>query len=352
MKKLALFFAFVLVTISLSACSNTPALYLLNWGEYMDMDLVAEFEEEFGVRVVLEEATSNEIMENSILKNTTAYDIAIPSDYMVDKLMAQGLLNEIDYSKLDNYEEGLFSSSVTDLYQDYDFGDYFVPYFYGTVGLMYNLDNVDEADLTGFDVLFNPDLDYSIGLYDSARDSIAAALLAQGYSVNESDSTILDATKTYMLNNVDAYVFGDDTLKVDVTAGNLDIALVYSGDYFDTLYTYEEDELDINFGFYVPNTTNIWVDGMVIPTTSKQTDLAYEFINFFLREDIATRNAEWVGYAPTVDSVFTTLYSEEGGYDYDNYDPSPEGSSRQIYEFISDEHSNALIEIFNSIKSE
>jgi spermidine/putrescine transport system substrate-binding protein/spermidine/putrescine transport system permease protein len=313
----------------------------------MDLDLVSDFEDEFDVKVVYEEVGSNEEMEVKIKAGTTKYDIVIPSDYMIDKLSQQDLLNEIDFDLLSNLDEVSFIEDATDLYSDSGISDYMVPYFWGTVGIMYNTDSVDEADLTGYDVLFDTNTSYKIGMYDSARDSVAAALLYLGYSVNSNVTSELLEAETALKNGV-FEIFGEDNLKGLVIEGNLDMALVYSGDYFDEVYAFEEDEVDINFGYFVPETTNIWVDGFVIPKISENVDLAHEFINFFLNKDIVVANADYVGYAPVIEEAYNTLV--EDGYDYDNYDPFPVGTLREMYQFISDDRFERLNEILNAAK--
>jgi spermidine/putrescine-binding protein len=341
----------LILVFALSACGNSvETLRVLNWGEYMDESLVDQFEEEYDVKVVYDIVDSNEAMELRIKSGTTKYDIAFPSDYMIDKLRQQDLLNEIDYDLLPGLDNVSFKSEVSSLTADEAYNDFFVPYFWGTLGIMYNTDEVDEEDLTGFDVLFDPNTEYKIGMYDSARDAAAAAFLAQGYNVNTNITTELTATEDYMAAGVYDY-FGTDNLKTLVQSGNLDMALVYSGDYFDQLYVAEEAELEINFAYFVPETTNIWVDGFVIPTTSENIDLAHKFINFFLDLDVTSQNADWVGYAPVLTESYNLLVSDEYGYgEYDNYDPFPAGTTRQVYKFISDTRFTRLNELLDIAK--
>jgi spermidine/putrescine-binding protein len=350
MKKVVVIISTILLVLTLSACySDSNTLYVLNWGEYMDLDLVAQFEDEFDVEVVYEEVGSNEEMEVKIKAGTTKYDIVIPSDYMIDKLRQQDLLIEIDYALLDNLDNVSFIEDVTNLYSDFGYADYMVPYFWGTVGIMYNTDNVDVADLTGYDVLFDPDTTYKIGMYDSARDAVGAALLYLGYDINTNVTSELDAAEAALENGV-FEIFGEDNLKGQVIQGNLDMALVYSGDYFDEMYAFEEEETEANFAYFVPETTNIWIDGFVIPKLSKNVDIAHEFINFFLSEEIAVANADWVGYAPVLQEAYDTLVGDDYGYDYDNYNPYPIGASRVIYQFISNDRFDRLNEILNAAK--
>lgn len=351
MKKTLLALILLVLVVTLSACGNNKeTLYVLNWNEYMDEDLVDAFKEEFDVDVQYDTVDSNEAMEIKLKSNTTPYDIAIPSDYMIDKLRQQDLLLEIDTTKLGELDNVTVLEEVENLTKDKGFHNYFVPYFWGTIGIMYNTDTVNVNDLTGFDVLFDSDTSYKIGMYDSSRDAVASALLALDKDVNTANEDDLSAAQELM-EKANFTVFGTDDLKEKVQKENLDMALVYSGDYFDLLYQAEEEEAVVNFEYFVPEKTNIWVDGMVIPTTSEQTDLAYEFINFFLNVDNTVQNADWVGYAPTTIEAYDIMVGDEYGYDYDNYDPFPDNAQRVIYEFVSDTRFARLDEILKAAKT-
>jgi spermidine/putrescine-binding protein len=350
MKKIVLGMIITVLVIALSACnSEKETLKVLNWGEYMDPELITMFEDEYNVNVVYEEVPSNEEMEVKIKAGTTDYDIAFPSDYMIDKLRQQDLLNEIDFDLLDGFDDVSVKTEVANLTADKAYNPYFVPYFWGTIGIMYNTTTVDEADLTGWDVLFDTNTSYKIGMYDSARDAAAAALLHLGYSVNSNVASEL-AEAEAVLRDANFEILGDDNLKGLVQSGNLDLALVYSGDYFDSLYVAEEDGVEVEFGYFVPETTNVWVDGFVIPTTSDNVELAHEFINFFLDIDVSAQNADWVGYAPVLEEVYDLLVSDEYGYDYDNYNPFPAGASRELYDFISDDRYQRLNELLDAAR--
>lgn len=351
MKKTLLGFALALAVFTLSACGGSQeTLFVLNWGEYMDSDLVTQFEIEYDVKVVYDIVDSNEAMELRLKSNATPYDIAIPSDYMIDKLRQQNLINEIDKEMLPALDNVSIIDRVDDLTKDKGYHDYFVPYFWGTVGIMYNTDTVTESDLTGFEVLFDASGKYDIGMYDSSRDASAAALLALDKDVNTNDEADLNAAEELMKSGV-YKIFGTDDLKEKVQKENLDMALVYSGDYFDLLYAAEEEDAVVNFGYYVPNKTNVWVDGMVIPTTSENTDLAYKFINFFLQVEVTTQNSDWVGYAPVTQEAYDIMVGDDYGYDYDNYDPFPIDSERAIYEFVSDERFIRLDDMLKAMKA-
>jgi len=353
MKRIILVVSVLLITLTMAACGgdSREKLYVLNWGEYIDPDLVAAFEDEFDVNVVYQEVGSNEEMENKITTQAAPYDIVIPSDYMVDKLRQQNMLQVIDYTKLTALDEVSIKDEVLALYQGKGYEDYLVPYFWGTFGIMYNLEAVNAEDLDGtWDVLFDPETPYNLGMYDSSRDSVGAALLALGYDVNSDVETELNEAEQLLIDG-DYYIFGEDNLKGLVIDGVLDMALVYSGDYFDELYYAEEEEIDITFGYYVPEITNIWVDAFVIPTISENTDMAYEFINFFLQEENAIQNADWVGYAPVLVEAYDALVGDDYGYDYDNYNPAPVGEQRVIFEYISNDRYDRLNQILQVAKN-
>ena len=143
MKRLLVIISAVVLVFALTACGGSKTkLYVLNWGEYMDPELVEQFEDEFNVEVVYEEVGSNEEMEIKIKSGITAYDIVIPSDYMIDKLRQQDLLQEIDFDKLTSLDDVTISERVTSLYAGKGYEPYLVPYFWGTIGIMYNTDNV------------------------------------------------------------------------------------------------------------------------------------------------------------------------------------------------------------------
>ncbi len=353
MKKLVLLFVFVAALTTLVACSQKPKLYVLNWGDYMDTDLIAAFEEEYGVQVSYKPAGSNEEMATLLQASNTPYDIVIPSDYMIDKLIQEDLLQEIQFDLLTNYESLNVIDKLETLYQDSTIAPYLVPYAWGTIGIMYNTTNPDLktfVETNQWGALFQSG-SYRAGMYDSARDAVASALLYLGYHVNSDDTTELAAAEN-ALKNAGFTAWGEDNLKGLVISGNLDLALVYSGDYFSEYYVALEDEIDITFDFYVPDVTNVWLDAMVIPKNSQNVELAHQFIDFFLRPDIAIQNSDYIGYAPCYQQVYDLMISEEYGYDFDTFDPYPAGAVRQMYVYGSDDRQNRIVQILSRAKSE
>jgi len=324
MKKVIALASVLFLAAFVSACEARTVLRVLNWGDYINMDLVREFEKEHGVRVSIEVSSSNEFMYTKIERGTTAYDIAIPSDYMIEKLHSEGLLYEINFAQLENYTPDVFLEDLEEYRDDYFAGNqnYAVPYFWGTLGIMYSTAKAGvEAAVTthGWRVLFESILlptDTKIGMYDSPRDAVAVAQLYLELDVNstlEADFAQVEAALAQQKTQFGSarMMWGTDELKSAIVAKNLDVAVVYSGDFFDQYYIALEEEIDIDFNLYVPDYTNVWFDAMVIPTTSKNIDLAHLFIDFFLDADVVYENSSYVGYCPAHAAAYQLLLDDE-----------------------------------------
>ncbi len=353
MKKVISVSILILAVLLIISCESKTKLYVLNWGDYMDYDLISSFEDEYGVDVVYKEVGSNEEMATLLQAGTSVYDIVIPSDYMIDKLIEEDLIQQIDFSKLTNYTNLNVISTLNGLYSDTGIEDYVVPYAWGTIGILYNTDveGLSDALLSrGWDVMFEDTSMYKVGMYDSSRDAVAAALLYNGYNVNSEVESELEAAETSLIN-ADFFAWGEDNLKSLVIEGVLDMALVYSGDYFSEYYIADEEGREINFDYYVPETTNVWMDAMVIPTISENVDLAHTFINYFLREDIALQNSDYIGYAPCYSLIYDQMVNDYG-YDFETFNPFPEDTFRQMYVYGSSDRSDALVSIISRAKSE
>lgn len=346
----------LIFSFNLSACSKSTDLYILNWDEYIDEDLIEAFEQEYNCNIILDTAQSNETMFTKIMSDAAPYDIAFPSDYMIAQMIecdedgvVAPIIKKIDYSKLSNYKADMFDEKLRYLTERdcENLKGYYVPYFWGSLGIMYNTDNLSEEQIEtikthGWSVLFEKELlgDVKIGMYASARDSIASALLYKGYSLNTKDPNELEEA-AQALENMNYVAWATDELKTGVASGKYDVALVYSGDFFDTLYSvYEEsDEPHISFDMYAPQQrNNVFFDAMVIPNNSMNEELAYKFIDFMLDFDNAYQNASYVGYCPTDASVFKAMYEDpdfEGITDLSVYYPGNIDSlGGEIYQYL------------------
>lgn len=362
LKKVLLIVSLLLTSFALTACSRTT-LYILNWAEYINPDVVREFEKEHKVRVKVEPVESNEIMYTKIKNKTTRYDLAVPSDYMIEKLYNENLLLELDMELLSNYKEERFDENLIALRSKYfkDNEKYNVPYFFGTVGIMYNNDKAGVKELVEqyeWEVFFNRNLvgkDVKVGMYNSSRDAVAIAALYLGYDINTTDDTELsEIEKVLTAMNYDMY--GTDDLKRKIAEQNLDIALVYSGDFFDALYGTMESGAKVTYDMHVPNDNNIWFDAFVIPNTATNIELAHEFINYMIDTEVALENALYVGYCPTITEVFDSLKKDEDFKDiiinYPYYPiEDPKTFNGEIYKDLGPTVYKKIEELFQRSKS-
>lgn len=270
---------------------NTLKVY--NWGEYADMDVIEAFEKEYDCDVVYETFDSNETMYTKLLGGNE-YDVMVPSEYMIERLIKEDLVQKIDWSLITNKDS--LDNSV--LNQDFDKNnDYWVPYFYGNVGIVYDKTQVSEKDLSaGWEVLRNTKYKGNIYMYDSERDSFMVALKALGYSMNTTNKAEIEKAYQWLLEQRDTMeptYGGDDTIDA-MKNGEKAMAVMYSGD---ATAVMAENE---NMGFYLPNEgTNLWFDGFVVSKTCENTEMAMNFINYMISDENALKNTEEVGYRTT-----------------------------------------------------
>ncbi len=300
-KKTKFVAAFLVVAVVISTIvfrSSTQAgkyegqtLHIYNWGEYTGENIIAEFEKETGAKVVMDLFDSNEQMYIKVA-NGESYDILVPSDYMIERLIQEDLLQKLDQSKLDCLD--LINDDVKGLPYDEN-NEYSIPYFWGTVGIVYDKTKVSEEDLEneGYNIFKDPKYKGDIYLYDSERDSFMMALKALGYSMNTNDDNELQEAYEWLVECVqtmEAEIVTDEIID-NMVQGRKALGLIYSGD---ATYVMSENE---NMGFYMPESgTNLWSDAMVIPKNAKNVELAHEFINFATSFDGAYDNSSYVGY--------------------------------------------------------
>ena len=287
--------------------SNVLKLYLP--GEYLGENVISDFEKQYGVRVIVENFDSNEMMYTKLMAGDR-YDVIIPSDYMIERLMNEDFLQPLDKSMIPNMEN--MSDAVLGMSYDPD-NTYSIPYFWGSVGLVYNHENVDPAviESEGWEVLRNTDYAGHIYIYDSERDSFMMAFKALGYSMNTEDPNEIKAAYEWLLqmNNTMSPVYVTDEVIDGMMNGYKDIAVVYSGD---AAVVLDENE---DMSFYMPSQgTNIWCDAMVIPQNAENPKLAHEFINYMLTYEAAFDNTETVGYTSPNAEVFEEMTSSEDLY--------------------------------------
>ncbi len=295
MKKiLSLVLIFSIVAVSLCGCmqdSNKVTLRVYNWGEFIDMELLDKFEQETGIEILYDVYTDNESLYAKI-KNSgdDSYDIIVPSDYMIKKMISEDMLAKIDFNNIPNIQ----NINESYLKPSYDpTGEYSVPYFYGMVGILYNKNKVNSK-ITGMKDLFNEKYARDVCMLYSMRDTIGMTLKMLGYSMNDTDPAHINEAKNLLIKqkpNVLAY--GTDELVPKVADGSCAMAMVYSGD---GIVAATEDPDNVEF--IIPNEgTNIAMDSMVILKSSKHKAEAEKFINFMLDAQNAAQNADYTGYS-------------------------------------------------------
>lgn len=307
---------------------GSSTLKLYNWGEYMGENLISDFEDQFGVKVIVEYFDSNEMMYTK-LQAGDAYDVLVPSDYMIERLISDQMLQKLDLSLIPNVSN--LAEGVKNLPYDAD-NTYSVPYFWGNVGIVYNHNNVDPAEVEklGYNILHDTAYKGRIYIYDSERDSFMMALKALGYSMNTENESEIDAAYNWLLEMNDtmepAYV--TDEVIDGMINGNKDIAVVYSGDAATIL---DENE---DMSFFLPKEgTNLWSDAMVIPANAENPLLAHEFINYVLTYDASYDNSETVGYPSSNQEVLDNMSSPDGIYaENEAYLPRTDYEKDEVFE--------------------
>lgn len=304
-------------------------LRIYNWGEYVGEHIIQDFEKETGAKVMLENFDSNEQMYIKVA-NKEAYDILVPSDYMIERLISKGYLQKLDRSKLTCMDK--LNKAVKGLPYDPK-NEYSVPYFWGTVGIVYDKTKVSEEDLKkeGYNIFLDQKYKGDIYLYDSERDSFMMALKSLGYSMNTSDQGEIDKAYQWLLKCVGTMkpeIVTDEIID-NMAQARKALGLIYSGD---ATYVMAENP---KMGYYLPDSgTNQWSDAMVIPKNAKNVDLAYAFINYASDYDGAYDNSSYVGYTSANKKVMEDLYGKGGEFEgIDAYIPRTDNKKDEVFEY-------------------
>lgn len=286
--------ALVLV-LGLSSCGNgkkdNGQVRVYAFGDYMDPDLIAEFEEETGISVILDTFDTNEEMYPIIQKGSVNYDVICASDYMVEKMSKEGLLSEIDYSNVPNIKN--IDQGYLKMAESFDPGNkYSVPHTCGTLGIMYNSDKVKKKDMVSWKDLWNKKYKQEIVMPDSMRDLMGIALKAKGYSINDSSEDALLLADNYLKKQKPlVYKYANDSARDMLIGGSADIAVVWSGE---VIYSQEENP---KLKYVIPKEgTEVFMDLWAIPHNAKNKTNAEKWINFMLEKQSAIKNYEYLTY--------------------------------------------------------
>ncbi|MGT2828004.1 ABC transporter substrate-binding protein [Streptococcus himalayensis] len=352
MKKLYSFFLGIVAIILLlwgigvhiesqSKSSDSDKLVIYNWGDYIDPALLEEFTKETGIQIQYETFDSNEAMYTKIKQGGTTYDIAVPSEYMIAKMKSEHLLVPLDHSKI----KGLENIGDRFLNQPFDKANkYSIPYFWGTLGIVYNTKLVKEAP-EHWDDLWREEYKNDIMLIDGAREVMGFGLNSLSYSLNSKNEAQLQEAvdKLYRLTpNIKAIVA--DEMKQYMVQNNAAIGVSFSGEASQMLDGNED------LRYVVPSeASNLWFDNMVIPKTVKNKDAAYRFINFMLRPDSAYKNALYVGYS-TPNTAAKALLPKEVQEDEAFYPSEETMKHLEVYESLGQKWLGLYNDLYLQVK--
>lgn len=289
-----------------SAGGENGKVIVYNWGEYIDPDTIKMFEEETGIEVVYDEFETNEIMYPKVESGAAEYDVVCPSDYMIDKMIQNGLLQELNYDNIPNAKKNI-GAQYYEQANDFDPGNkYAVPYCWGTVGILYNKTMVDEP-ITSWAQLWDEKYADNILMQDSVRDAFMVAEKLNGFSMNTVDPTELETAKNALIEQkplVQAYVI--DQVRDKMIGGEAAIGVIYSGE---AIYTQRENP---DLEYVIPEEgTNVWIDCWCILKDAPNKENAEKFIDFMCRGDIAEKNFEYITYSTPNDAARELIEDEE-----------------------------------------
>lgn len=338
-----------------AAESGSDELYVYNWGEYIDPDVITQFEEETGIHVTYDLFETNEEMYPVIEAGAVNYDAVCPSDYMIQRMAENGLLAELDFSNIPNVDE--IDPVYMEKSRSFDPENrYSVPYTWGTVGILYNMQRLEELGVpapTKWADLWDERLKGEILMQDSVRDAFMVALKDLGYSMNTTDETELREAKNLLLAQkplVQAYVV--DQVRDKMLNGEAAVGVIYSGE---LLYLQEEAEslnLDYDLEYVLPEEgTNIWIDSWVIPDNARNKENAEKWINFLCRPDIAKKNFEYITYATPNKGAFELLDPK-----YQNnrsvFPDTDELANCEVYKYLGTEADDLYSTLWKEIKAD
>ena len=327
--------------VNKSSSNNT--LTVLNYGEYIDRDVLDTFEEETGIKVLYEEATTPEEMYAKYVGGAINYDLICTSDYMIERMINEDLLQEIDFDSMEYFEN--MDEKYIELSKTFDpENKYSIPYFFGTIGLLYNTKYVEEVP-DSWDVLFNGEYAGDIIMQNSIRDALMCALKYKGYSLNTTDRSEIDECfdiLNHQKKDVEAYFV--DEVREEMVSENGKIAVCYSGE------AYLANEYNEDLEYVVPKEgTNLWIDSWCMTKSCENTEAATKFLDFLCREDIAYLNFEEI-YYPTPNKVVFEELDEEEQNDPLIF-PSDEAiENSEVYKTLDDETTEYLSKKWKELK--
>ena len=314
MKKLLALATILVTVLTLVSCNINYDLIIYLPNDYMNEDIVKSFNKEYGVKVGIINFNSNEVALKQIKENPKSYDIVLPSDYAMEELASEGYIEKIDWSKLDNFKKEDLSTDLSKYLEElkadgFDVLDYSIPYFWGSIGLLYNNSIAglkERVEAEGWGILADQKL--KTMLYDSSRDSFMIALAKDDKELNDATIDDINIAKRWLIDSKGSNTsIKSDEILDEAVGGRTpyDVAVVYSGD---ATYILQETK---NYSFHNPGRTNVWVDGMAITNDSENKDLAYKFIDWFSKQENNFENSLEIGYTSVRQDVINLVLLEE-----------------------------------------
>lgn len=347
-KSICLVLATALICSIFTGCgkdnSSKGEVYVYNWGEYIDPEVITMFEAETGIKVIYDEYETNEIMYPKVESGASAYDCICPSDYMISKMIDNDMLQEINFDNIPNYK--YIDSSYIEQSKEFDpTNKYSIPYTWGTVGILYNPDKVDDV-VDSWEILWNEKYSGDILMQDSVRDAFMVSQKLLGYSMNTTDEAELAAARDLLIKQkplVQAYVV--DQARDKMIGEEAAMAVMYSGEYL-----YCKDEND-KLEFAIPKEgTNVWIDSWVIPKNAPNKENAEAFIDFLCRPDVAKMNFDYITYA-TPNTGALELIDEDIRNDKALFTDITTINNAETYIYIGEDGDELYNEMWKEVKS-
>ena len=337
-----------------SGSTDGGELYVYNWGEYIDEDVISQFEEETGITVVYDLFETNEEMYPVIEAGAVNYDVVCPSDYMIQKMREHDLLAELNFDNIPNIDQ--IDPAYMEMSQAFDpENKYSVPYCWGTVGILYNTRLLEELGVpapTKWADLWDERLSGEILMQDSVRDAFMVALKKDGYSMNSESKDELEQAKQELIDQkplVQAYVI--DQVRDKMIGGEAAVGVIYSGE---MLYIQDEVAnlgLDYNLEYVIPEEgTNLWLDSWVIPKNAKNKENAEKWIDFMCRPEIAKANFEYITY-PTPNKGAFELLDEDMQNNKAVFPDIDSLKDSEVYKYLGDDTDAIYNELWKEVKA-
>lgn len=334
--------------------SGSNELYVYNWGEYIDEDVIDQFEEETGIKVIYDMFETNEEMYPVIEAGGVNYDVVCPSDYMIQKMRENDLLAEINFDNVPNLDQ--IDPTYLEMSKSFDpENKYSVPYTWGTVGILYNTKRLEELGMdvpTKWSDLWDERLDGEILMQDSVRDAFMVALKKDGYSMNSDNEDELQQAKQDLIDQkplVQAYVI--DQVRDKMIGGEAAIGVIYSGEMLYIQNEVRDLGLDYDLKYVIPDEgTNLWIDSWVIPKNAKNKENAEKWIDFLCRPEIAKQNFDYITYSTPNKGAFDLL-DEEIQNNKALFPDIDSLKDSEVYEYLGDEVDAVYNELWKEVKS-